>query len=303
MNNSVYILKDRAILYVNGKDAKDFLQNLISNDINKVTNNSSCFASLLSPQGKYLYEFIVVKYKKGYLIECEKKSQEFGAITMLISNNEKSPIINSANYFFNMFAGVEKSVAATKSFVQTLLILKKLVFICQGKQKINDNIKLLSDTLLKDANNQWSTDLVDNSINSGFILGRGVGFALSNEMSLKFKELCQEMIEPFSSAEVMHGPKSLIQDTFKLFTLSMNDKSGLTVQNDSNEITKYTKLVYDISSTNKKSNNFYFLANQIIEFDSIVIMAKFYPWIVRYTQNKGLDPDKPRYLTKVTQTF
>ena len=49
-------------------------------------------------------------------------------------------------------------------------------------------------------------------------------------MSLKFKELCQEMIEPFSSAEVMHGPKSLIQDTFKLFTLSMNDKSGLTVQ-------------------------------------------------------------------------
>jgi glucosamine--fructose-6-phosphate aminotransferase (isomerizing) len=51
--------------------------------------------------------------------------------------------------------------------------------------------------------------LVDNSINSGFILGRGVGFALSNEISLKFKELCQEMIEPFSSAEVMHGPKSL----------------------------------------------------------------------------------------------
>ena len=157
--------------------------------------------------------------KSNDLIECEKKSQEFGAITMLISNNQNSPIINSASYFFNMLAGVEKSVAATKSFVQTLLILKKLVFICQGKQKINDNIKLLSDMLLKDANNQWSIDLVDNSINSGFILGRGVGFALSNEMSLKFKELCQEMIEPFSSAEVMHGPKSLIQDSFKLFTL------------------------------------------------------------------------------------
>ena len=183
-----------------------------------------------------------------------------------------------------MLAGVEKSVAATKSFVQTLLILKKLVFICQGKQKINDNIKQLSDTLLKDANNQWSIDLVDNSINSGFILGRGVGFALSNEMSLKFKELCQEMIEPFSSAEVMHGPKSLIQDTFKLFTLSMNDKSGLTVQNDSNEITKYTKLVYNISSAKDQSKNFYFPSNQITEFDSIVIMSKFYPWIVRYTQ-------------------
>ena len=164
-------------------------------------------------------------------------------------------------------------------------------------------IKILSDTLLKDANNQWSIDLVDNTVNSGFIIGRGVGFALSNEMSLKFKELCQEMIEPFSSAEVMHGPKSLIQDTFKLFTLSMNDKSGLTVQNDSNEITKYTKLVYNISSAKDQSKNFYFPPDQITEFDSIVIMSKFYPWIVRYTQNKGLDPDKPRYLTKVTQTF
>jgi len=241
--------------------------------------------------------------KSSDLIECEIKSQEMGAITMVISNNQNSPIVNSVNYFFNMFAGEEKSVAATKSFVQTLLILKKLVFVCEGRKKINDSIKLLSETLFKDSNNQWNVDLVDKSINSGFILGRGVGFALSNEISLKFKELCQEMIEPFSSAEVMHGPKSLIQDSFKLFTLSMNDLSGLTVQKDSNEISKYTKLVYNISSTNKESKNFYFPSNQITEFDSIVIMTKFYPWIVRYAQKKGLDPDKPRYLTKVTETF
>ena len=48
--NSVFILNNRSILYINGLDAKDFLQNLISNDINKVTDNSSCFASLLTPQ-------------------------------------------------------------------------------------------------------------------------------------------------------------------------------------------------------------------------------------------------------------
>ena len=73
MNNNVYILEDRAILYINGLDAKDFLQNLISNDINKVTDNSSCFASLLTPQGKFLYEFIVVKHKSGYFIDCEDR--------------------------------------------------------------------------------------------------------------------------------------------------------------------------------------------------------------------------------------
>ena len=63
MKNSVFILQDRGIIYVNGPDAKDFLQNLISNDINKVTDNSSCFASLLTPQGKFLFEFIVAKHK------------------------------------------------------------------------------------------------------------------------------------------------------------------------------------------------------------------------------------------------
>ena len=76
MNNSVFILKDRSILYVNGLDAKNFLQNLISNDINKVNDSSSCFASLLTPQGKFLYEFIIVKHKLGFFIDCEKSQSE-----------------------------------------------------------------------------------------------------------------------------------------------------------------------------------------------------------------------------------
>ncbi len=76
MNNSVYILEDRAILYLNGENVRDFLQNLISNDINKVTDNSSCFASLLTPQGKFLYEFIIIKHKQGYFIDCEKSQAE-----------------------------------------------------------------------------------------------------------------------------------------------------------------------------------------------------------------------------------
>jgi len=76
MNNSVYILDDRAILYINGSDSKDFLQNLISNDINKITDSFSCFASLLTPQGKFLYEFIILKHKQGYFIDCEKSQAE-----------------------------------------------------------------------------------------------------------------------------------------------------------------------------------------------------------------------------------
>ena len=68
----VYILEDRGVLFVQGKDAKEFLQNLITNDIDKVNETNSCFASLLTPQGKYLFDFLIIKHKTGYFIDCEK---------------------------------------------------------------------------------------------------------------------------------------------------------------------------------------------------------------------------------------
>ena len=73
---NVYILEDRGVLFVHGKDTKEFLQNLITNDINKVNETNSCFASLLTPQGKYLFDFLIVEHKKGYFLDCEKKQIE-----------------------------------------------------------------------------------------------------------------------------------------------------------------------------------------------------------------------------------
>ena len=70
---NVYILEDRGLLYVSGEDAKEFLQNIITNNIENVTDSKSCFAGLLTPQGKYLYDFIVTKHKSGFFLDCEKK--------------------------------------------------------------------------------------------------------------------------------------------------------------------------------------------------------------------------------------
>ena len=75
-NKNVYILEDRGILFINGSDVKEFLQNLITNDINKVDDANSCFASLLTPQGKFLFDFLIIKHKNGYFIDCEKKQIE-----------------------------------------------------------------------------------------------------------------------------------------------------------------------------------------------------------------------------------
>ena len=72
--NEVITLEDRGFIQISGLEAKDFLQNIVTNDIEKVTNNSTIFSSILTPQGKYLFEFFVLKLKDGYLLECEKKS-------------------------------------------------------------------------------------------------------------------------------------------------------------------------------------------------------------------------------------
>jgi len=97
---NVYILNDRAILYINGEDSINFLQNLISNDINKVNETSTCLASLLTPQGKFLYEFIIIKHKSGYLIDCEK-SQADGIYKQLniYKLRSKLEILNLSNEF------------------------------------------------------------------------------------------------------------------------------------------------------------------------------------------------------------
>ena len=109
MNNSVYILEDRAIIYINGLDSKNFLQNLISNDINKVTDTSSCFASLLTPQGKFLYEFIVIKHKSGFFIDCEKtQSVEIFKQLNLYKIRSKVEILNLSNEFVVASFGYEK---------------------------------------------------------------------------------------------------------------------------------------------------------------------------------------------------
>ena len=116
MNNSVYILEDRAIIYINGEDAKDFLQNLISNDINKVTDSSSCFASLLTPQGKFLFEFFLIKHKSGFFIDCDKtQSDEIFKQLNLYKIRSKVEILNLSNEFVVASFGYEKYLSMENS--------------------------------------------------------------------------------------------------------------------------------------------------------------------------------------------
>lgn len=98
--NFVFILEDRGVLYISGSDTNEFLQNLITNDIYKVNNKNSCYASLLTPQGKYLYDFIVVKHKNGFFLDCEKSiSEELYKKIISYKLRSKVEILNLSNEF------------------------------------------------------------------------------------------------------------------------------------------------------------------------------------------------------------
>ena len=96
----VYIFEERGLLYLNGEDVKEFLQNLITNDIEKVTDEMSCFAALLTPQGKYLFDFLIIKHKTGYFLDCEKKNiDELYKKLALYKLRSKVEILNLSNEF------------------------------------------------------------------------------------------------------------------------------------------------------------------------------------------------------------
>ncbi len=135
---NVYILDDRAILYINGEDAKEFLQNLISNDINKVSDVNSCFSSLLTPQGKFLYEFIIVKHKSGYLLDCEKPQAEalFKQLS-LYKLRSKVEILNLSN-----------------EFVVAAFSQEKFLTFSEAKDQPGYTVKYREDPILLDPRNK-----------------------------------------------------------------------------------------------------------------------------------------------------
>ena len=188
MNNNVYILEDRAILYVSGFDCKDFLQNLISNDINKVSDDSSCFASLLTPQGKFLYEFIVVKHKSGYFIDCEKsQSEELFKQLNLYKIRSKVEILNLSNEFVVATFGYEKylSIEGSKDILGYTLKYREDPIILDPRNKnlgarLIINLEKLYLSLKK-------LDLKDDKIENYYKQSHKLGIVPKNSNKLKNK--------------------------------------------------------------------------------------------------------------------
>ncbi len=114
--NNVYVFEDRGLLYLSGEDVIEFLQNLITNDIEKVTDEMSCFAALLTPQGKYLFDFLIIKHKGGYFLDCEKKNiDELYKKLAMYKLRSKVEILNLSNEFVVAGISYEKFLTLDNS--------------------------------------------------------------------------------------------------------------------------------------------------------------------------------------------
>ena len=184
----VYILEDRGILYINGTEAKEFLQNMISNDINKVNENNSCFASLLSPQGKFLFAFIIAKHKSGYFVDCEKTQvDELYKQLSVYKLRSKVEIMNLSNEFvvaafnrekFLKFEGAKDIPGNTIKYREDCILLDPRNKNLGARLIINLEKLYLSLKKL---------ELRDSSVNEYYQLSHELGIAQKNMNKLQNK--------------------------------------------------------------------------------------------------------------------
>ena len=137
-NDQIILLEDRGLVSITGEDAKNFLQNIITNDIEKVNSSASIFSALFTPQGKYLFEFFLIKSKNGYLLDCDNKFTN-EIIDYLLKYKLRSKI--------------EIKNISTE-YVIGLITLEKFADIQKSENKTSDTIEFRNSPLFLDPRNK-----------------------------------------------------------------------------------------------------------------------------------------------------
>jgi len=148
--NEVIALEDRGFIQVKGVEAKDFLQNIVTNDIEKITNGLTIFSSILTPQGKYLFEFFILKFEDNYLIECEKEStEEIIKLLNYYKLRSKVDFINLNKKYVANIISLEKFKEIGNSNLlkgKTINYEKDLIYIDPRNEKLGAKIISKIDT-------------------------------------------------------------------------------------------------------------------------------------------------------------
>ena len=186
--NKIYTLEDRGILFISGDDSFQFLQNIITNDINKINEKFSCFASLLSPQGKYLFDFIITKHKKGFFIDCEKiQIEEFFKQLILYKLRSKVEILNLSNEFVVAVLSREKFLSLENTRDQagyTIKFREDPLFLDPRNKNLGARLIINSEKLYRSIK---KLELKSAKYDEYYYLSHNLGIAQINTNKLKNK--------------------------------------------------------------------------------------------------------------------
>ena len=233
--------------------------------------------------------------KSPDIIEQTKQAKEAGALCIALVNENDSPLEEFVDYLIPLCAGEEKSVAATKSFILALSAVMHLAASWANSEELMTATKQIPSALLIACNTkpQLTNELLV-GVNNLVVLGRGLGFAISKEIALKIKEVCAIHAESFSSAEFLHGPVSLLQQSLKLINIKVNDESKDVHDQQIRELLTRGADIINLEQCDKD------IHSRIAPF---AVLQRFYLDIEKIALAKGLNPDEPVGLKKVTKTI
>lgn len=242
--------------------------------------------------------------KSPDIVAMAEGARAGGALTIALTNTAGSPLAEASEHAIDIRAGVEKSVAATKTFVNSAVAGLAVLAHWTDDDKLLAALKALPEHFAKAVDCDWmgiAGELTDG--NSLFILGRGPSFAIANEAALKFKETCAMHAESYSAAEVMHGPLALVRPGFPVLALAARDASEPSIAQAADGLADRGAAIHITSSLANKAKVLPFVATGHPLTDPLMLIASFYGFVEAFARHRGLNPDSPPNLRKVTETI
>ena len=236
------------------------------------------------------------------LVAATEAARSAGATVIALVNTEHSPVARVAHYTLPLRAGAERSVAATKSFIASLGAILALVAEWLDDGSLRETLAAAPTSLEK----AWALDWADAlaplcTASHLFVIGRGLGLGIAQELALKFKETCGLHAEAFSGAEVRHGPQALLAGRFGALLLAQHDAtlSGVEALGADLVARGVTVLAAGVSPLGAIALPT-IAADPVIE--PLLLAQSGYRLVAQLAISRGLDPDRPPHLAKITET-
>jgi glucosamine--fructose-6-phosphate aminotransferase (isomerizing) len=237
------------------------------------------------------------------IVAMARNAGRDGALSVALTNDAASPLAKVSAHAIDIQAGPELSVAATKTFVTSAVAGLWLLAEWKQDTELLEAIRALPDQLAAAAKINWPE--VRDAIGvqqSLFTLGRGPVLAVSNEAALKFKETCQLHAESYSSAEVLHGPVSIVGERFPVLGFASADAAEGSLAEVADQMAGKGARVFATTAKVQGATCIDHIRTNHGLTDPLSLIVSFYSMVEAFATSRGVDPDAPRHLKKVTET-